>query len=356
MDIAIVGTGSGDMSLEFGFGTLDGLTVSIAGVTVSGTTLATISGGNLTVDDDVIVTVATAGVILFSETTATITESALSDNESEGDGGKQPVEPLAPSPEESNEYRFDIDEWVIYNDGSFWFHRHVHGATVIWVDGGMASDLIVEGDYDAIPAIAASTERVMLFQQPLWDVATPLCTGERCAEDTLTLNRAQEITWRSPTRTNELLELVIVTAPGHVEHWRMIHASVTDELELELFPATADDCSSWDDGTGSGAANSDVLLVWVVDSAVDAATSTAMPNDADLADVKPATLDCAAPTDGARSITIDPQTDTSTGLPCPPLNMDCKQFDVSEPEYSAPTPPTHGRHRPEPLLTPSTGT
>jgi hypothetical protein len=30
----------------------------------------------------------------------------------------------------------------------------------------------------------------------------------------------------------------------------MIHASVTDELELELFPATADDCSSWDDGTG----------------------------------------------------------------------------------------------------------
>jgi len=284
---------------------------------------------------------------------------------------------LEMDPGDTNEYRFDIDERVTHNPGTFWYHPHVHGATAIQVGSGMAGALIIEGNYDAIASIAAATERLMVIQHIAWDAVDGLNTGVTCDESNLTLDSFGEVTQYSPSLVNGVLAPVIVTAPEQVEHWRLLHAGVTDEMDIGLFPATADDCSSFDsanpislkqiaaDGIALSAGfdrtevfmapgyridliaqapategrycligergggpppatgNMDVLLNWVVDSGAGTATSTAIPSDSDLAAVAPATLDCAAAVDATQTLTID------QANPCPPFNINCQTFDES---------------------------
>jgi len=284
---------------------------------------------------------------------------------------------LEMDPATTTEFRFDIDERVTHNPGTFWYHPHVHGATAIQVGGGMAGALIIEGDFDEIAAIDAATERVMVIQHVPWSAATPLAVGDPCDEDHLTVNDFDDATGYSSSLINGVLSPVIITPPDQVEHWRMVHAGVTDEMDIGLFPATADDCSTYDNtgaitlkqvaadgialsagfdrtevmmapgyrvdvmaqapstdgrycliaerpaaGPPGGAPNEDVLLIWVVDSDSGTASSTAMPSDGDLAAVSPATLDCSAQADANQNIVID---DNTPG--CPPLNIDCETFD-----------------------------
>lgn len=48
--------------------------------------------------------------------------------------------------------------------GVFWYHPHKHGAILAQIKSGMAGALIIEGDLDDVPEIAAAKTRVLIIQ------------------------------------------------------------------------------------------------------------------------------------------------------------------------------------------------
>ncbi len=82
-------------------------------------------------------------------------------------------------PGDSARYRWDLDEDGTHHPGTDWYHPHVHGATSQQVIDGAVGALIIEGDIDAVPAVAAAKERVMVVTQMSFDpqFTTPLPMG-----------------------------------------------------------------------------------------------------------------------------------------------------------------------------------
>ena len=53
--------------------------------------------------------------------------------------------------------------------GTFWYHPHMHGSTAKQVFGGLSGAIIVRGDLDAIPEIAAAAEAVLMLKDFTFD-------------------------------------------------------------------------------------------------------------------------------------------------------------------------------------------
>ncbi|MFT4627783.1 MAG: L-ascorbate oxidase [Myxococcota bacterium] len=274
---------------------------------------------------------------------------------------------------ESN-HRYDIDEDFQHYSGTFWMHPHVHGATAIQVGSGMAGALIIEGAYDSVPGLADATERVMLLQHLPYRDATPLADEEECTGDNLSIDSFDVLTESSPTLLSGQLQPTLTVPGGDVEHWRFVHAGVTDVMRMSVHAATSADCGTWaggagvslrqiaadgitlptpferddlfmapgyrvdlafeaPDGTGTwclvaerGAGpglSTELLAVVEVDAAL-VATNPSPPSDEDLAASAPPTLACEGAVDGEQSVTLD-----QVGLGCPPLNIDCRSWEES---------------------------
>ena len=158
-------------------------------------------------------------------------------------------------PQEGAQYRWDIDEDGTHHTGLQWYHPHIHGTTAIQVASGAAGAWIVRGALDSLDGIADARERVMLFSTP--SIADngfePLAEGEQCSDDTVTFNDFSILTATSSTQLNVLNGVHrprLVTAPGQVERWRIVHAGFLDEVFLGLVRGSDSDCSGWsaDDG------------------------------------------------------------------------------------------------------------
>ena len=272
------------------------------------------------------------------------------------------------------EHRYDIDEDFTHYAGTFWMHPHVHGATAVQVGSGMASALIIEGDVDALDGLAEATERILILQHLPWNDATPLADDESCTEDNLSIDSFDILTRASPTLVSGQLQPTITVAAGDVEHWRLIHGGVTDELRITLHAATAENCASWAGGPGETVrqiaadgitlpepfersqifmvpgyrvdlayeapaeagtwcmvanrgggmdVSAELLAVIEVDASLPA-TNPTPPTDLALAGVAPPTLACEGPVDGEQSVTLDDASPL-----CPPLNIDCRTWDDS---------------------------
>jgi hypothetical protein len=52
-----------------------------------------------------------------------------------------------------------------HTGGTYWYHPHKHGSADVQITGGMFGALIVEGDFDDIPEVAAATERVLIINR-----------------------------------------------------------------------------------------------------------------------------------------------------------------------------------------------
>lgn len=294
------------------------------------------------------------------------------------------------------QYRYDIDEDLAlrgrhHEPGTFWYHPHVHGTTGIHVANGMAGAIIVEGDFDALPGLAEAEERIFVMTHIPVATATELAAGEACTEDRLSVNSFMNIAG-APTQVqvNGVVEPRIVVPPGQVEHWRLIHAGITQEMELQLVRSTDDSCSGItgdpittqqiaqdgitlhakvereavylaggnrvdimveapaEEGTycfmysqaggPPGSPTTDMIVaILEVDASAGVATG-AMPSDSDLDSVALPLLDCAAAVDGNQSLTFSQQLDPVTGEACeggPPggllFNIDCRSFDPTDP-------------------------
>ncbi|MER7846024.1 multicopper oxidase domain-containing protein [Kitasatospora sp. NPDC096077] len=108
--------------------------------------------------------------------------------------------------------------------GTHWYHPHLHGATSVQIVGGMAGVLIVEGDVDEVPEIAAAADLVVCVNElRLKDGKVPdFASGGALAAvpPTLTVNGAV-----NPTLT---------LRPGEVQRWRLVCATAFTALPLRL--------------------------------------------------------------------------------------------------------------------------
>lgn len=105
--------------------------------------------------------------------------------------------------------------------GTFWYHPHHHGHVAWQVANGMQGALIVRGDVDAIPAIAAARERILMLANIKLDPATG----------------------RVPVMSETGMDLFLVNGkvrpvftmrPGEVQRWRILAGSGSRYFPLQL--------------------------------------------------------------------------------------------------------------------------
>ncbi|GGX66770.1 multicopper oxidase family protein [Streptomyces minutiscleroticus] len=108
--------------------------------------------------------------------------------------------------------------------GTFWYHPHHHGSTATQLLNGMAGVLVVEGDVDRVPEVAAAEDIVVcVTEMKLKDGRVPDLTSEHVYSDlasTFLVNGAY-----NPT---------LVLAPGEVQRWRLVSAAALTALPLSL--------------------------------------------------------------------------------------------------------------------------
>jgi L-ascorbate oxidase len=148
---------------------------------------------------------------------------------------------------ESAQYRWDLDEDGIHHAGTHWYHPHIHGSTAIQVINGSAGALIVEGELDEIPGIANAVERILVMNHiPIDSESTvPLKEGESCTEETLSAQDFLVVDEKMPTLINGKRKPRMVTPPGQVERWRMVHAGNPDEMGIKLHVGLDESCGKW---------------------------------------------------------------------------------------------------------------
>ncbi len=108
--------------------------------------------------------------------------------------------------------------------GTFWYHPHLHGAVTEQVTGGMAGVLIIEGDVDRVPEIAAAAEVVVCINElKLTKKSEVEFTGDA------------EITAAVPVFTvNGVVNPTIYLQPGEVQRWRLVAATAFTRLPLSF--------------------------------------------------------------------------------------------------------------------------
>lgn len=108
--------------------------------------------------------------------------------------------------------------------GTFWYHPHNHGSADVQMTSGMAGALILEGDFDDVPEIAAASERLLILNEVLFDYR-----GTIENYDTIWPEAVPRF-----LSVNGQREPLLRMRPGEVQRWRIIHAGHEDNLRLAL--------------------------------------------------------------------------------------------------------------------------
>lgn len=130
------------------------------------------------------------------------------------------VEAGAPEPS----YLTVIDIPADHPAGTYWYHPHVHGATAGQIAGGMAGVVIVEGDVDEVPEIAAAADLVVCINElKLKDGRVPDFTADNSLTGT-----------PSAFTVNGQVNPTLVLRPGEVQRWRLVAATGFTTLSLQV--------------------------------------------------------------------------------------------------------------------------
>jgi FtsP/CotA-like multicopper oxidase with cupredoxin domain len=108
--------------------------------------------------------------------------------------------------------------------GTYWYHPHNHGSADVQISSGMAGALIVEGDFDDVPEIAAATERVLILNEVLFDYL-----GTIEVYDTVWPEAVPRF-----LSVNGQREPIIRMRPREVQRWRIVQGFHEDNLRLGL--------------------------------------------------------------------------------------------------------------------------
>jgi L-ascorbate oxidase len=163
-----------------------------------------------------------------------------------GDDVLNAVHPLS-----GTQYRWDIDEDGTHHTGLQWYHPHIHGTTAIQVASGAAGAWIVRGPLDQLAGVADARERIIVFSTPSIaneDGFAPMAEGETCSAETLTFN---DFAVLGDTQASQLNIINgerrprMITPPGQVERWRILHAGFLDEVFFGVFRGGDADCTTF---------------------------------------------------------------------------------------------------------------
>ncbi len=108
--------------------------------------------------------------------------------------------------------------------GTYWYHPHKHGSADVQLTSGMAGALIIEGDFDDIPEIAAAGERVLILNEVLFDHR-----GAIENYDTVWPEAVPRF-----LSVNGQREPAIRMRPGEVQRWRVLHAGHENNFHIAL--------------------------------------------------------------------------------------------------------------------------
>jgi FtsP/CotA-like multicopper oxidase with cupredoxin domain len=128
--------------------------------------------------------------------------------------------------EPGGEQLFEIRIPSDHPAGTFWYHPHRHGSTAAQLYGGMCGAIIVDGDIDAVPEIAAAKDQVMIVQEIAVD------------ENGLVPSMTDQLAFLQNTETtyciNGTTSTNLVMRTGEVQRWRFVHSGVTVYHVLRL--------------------------------------------------------------------------------------------------------------------------
>ena len=117
-----------------------------------------------------------------------------------------------------------------HTGGLFWYHPHKHGGVCQQVRGGMAGALIVRGEIDEVPEIAAAKEQVLVLQ------AIELGDDYALPDPIPHPDPNQAFFPRSRyfyTVNGQLLPKITMY-PGEVQRWRMLNAAEGKFLSFHI--------------------------------------------------------------------------------------------------------------------------
>ena len=132
------------------------------------------------------------------------------------------------APGDTQHYQIDIP--ADHTGGTMWYHPHRHGAVTQQVRAGMAGMLIVRGDIDQVPEVAAAKEQVLVMQsielgndyQLLDPIPDPSKTEAFFPRTTVLYT------------VNGTLTPKVTMYPGEVQRWRLLNAAEGKYLSLRL--------------------------------------------------------------------------------------------------------------------------
>lgn len=120
----------------------------------------------------------------------------------------------ADTPGDTATYRSVINVPAGHPAGTFWYHPHHHGSTATQLLSGMGGVIIVEGDIDRVPEIAAAKDVVVCISElKLSGGRVPDLTSQGIYDGIA-----------STFLVNGALNPVLTIAPGEVQRWRVVNA------------------------------------------------------------------------------------------------------------------------------------
>ncbi|TAK20728.1 MAG: multicopper oxidase family protein [Chloroflexota bacterium] len=127
-------------------------------------------------------------------------------------------------PGESFQYDFDLP--ADHPGGTFWYHPHIHGRAAEQVFRGLVGAIVVEGDLDRVPEVAAARERLFVLKDGTIDASgrVPVAT----MMDFMNGREGQLVT------INGALAPRLAMRPGEVERWRIVNAGNARYYRLRL--------------------------------------------------------------------------------------------------------------------------
>jgi FtsP/CotA-like multicopper oxidase with cupredoxin domain len=129
------------------------------------------------------------------------------------------------SMEPGESYDVEIAIPADHTAGTYWYHPHHHGGADIQVASGMAGAIIIEGDFDDVPEIAAARERLLVLGEVVFDAFGMIEGMDPLFPETRPVRFLSVNGQRAPT---------IAMQPGEVQRWRLLHAGYQDDIFLAL--------------------------------------------------------------------------------------------------------------------------
>ena len=140
-------------------------------------------------------------------------------------------------------HHYEIEIPTDHTGGLFWYHPHRHGGVAQQIRGGMAGAIIVRGEIDEVPEVAAATERIVVIQgielDDQFHVPAPIPDPSKTEAF---FPRAQIL-----YPINGRVAPTLTMRPGEVQRWRILNAAEGKFMDL-VIPASS--CTCWR-GTGS---------------------------------------------------------------------------------------------------------